>query len=219
MTSSIVGAYVRIAEPHEYSEAAWIFTRGFARDPCMNWFGGVKEMVPAYKDEPDYEAHPAAAAANRTLKNLHAFQCATIKITIRCGGYMTVAVIPKEERTGLETGKESSGELIVGATLWLKPGQTLDLPLSAVIRSGLWKVLRGWGLGGVKVPAFFFLGFPPPFPGNFSQHLDQRVLVDFSLAVEKILEKAFTTRNLDRLDSWHLLEMVVDPLYQGKGES
>lgn len=156
MASSIVGAYVRIAEPHEYSEAAWIFTRGFARDPCMNWFGGVKEMVPAYKDEPTHGAHPATAAANRTLKNLHAFQSAIIKSTILCGGYMTVAVIPKQ-RTSVETGKESSGELIVGATLWLKPGQTLDLPLSTVIRSGLCKVLRGWGLGGVKVPAFFFL--------------------------------------------------------------
>ncbi|KIJ47291.1 hypothetical protein M422DRAFT_226420 [Sphaerobolus stellatus SS14] len=43
--------------------------------------------------------------------------------------------------------------------------------------------------------------------------------MDFSLAVEKSLEKGFKARNLDRLDSWHLLEMAVGPPYEGKGHS
>ena len=46
----------------------------------------------------------------------------------------------------------------------------------------------------------------------------QRVLVDFSPAVERTLENAFQSRGKDRADSWHLLEMVVDPEYEGKGE-
>lgn len=149
MPPSLAGVYVRIAEPHEYSEVAWILTRGFARDPCMNWFGSVKQMVPAYKDEPDNERR--SAAPNRTLQNLHAFQSAITNATILCGGFITVAVIPKEQGTS-----DISGEIIVGATLWLKPGQTLDFPVSTIIRSGIWKVLRGWGFVGVKVCVFLF---------------------------------------------------------------
>ena len=45
----------------------------------------------------------------------------------------------------------------------------------------------------------------------------QRVLLDFTPAVEGSLEKSFKSRGLDRMDSWHLFEMVVDPVYQGQG--
>lgn len=45
------------------------------------------------------------------------------------------------------------------------------------------------------------------------------MLWDFSPAVERTLEKAFKARGLDRLDSWHLFEMVVDPSHQGRGYS
>lgn len=44
------------------------------------------------------------------------------------------------------------------------------------------------------------------------------MLWDFSPAVERTLEKAFKAHGLDRLDSWHLFEMVVDPSHQGRGE-
>ncbi|KDR82723.1 hypothetical protein GALMADRAFT_238226 [Galerina marginata CBS 339.88] len=196
MSSPLAGAYVRIAEPHEYSEAAWILTRGFAQDPCMNWFGSVKTMIPAYRDIPDYDAHPAAA--KRALKNLHIFQTALTQATILSGGFITVAVIPNSNEDATQEAGTASGaapgEIIAGATLWLRPGQPLDFPLSTIIRSGIWRVLRGWGLTGVK-----------------------RVLLDFSPQVEKTLEKGFKARNLDRLDSWHLLEMSVDPQYQDKG--
>ncbi|KAK0450579.1 uncharacterized protein EV420DRAFT_1646498 [Desarmillaria tabescens] len=61
---------------------------------------------------------------------------------------------------------------------------------------GVTSVLRGWGFRGLKR---FVLDFVPP--------------------VEKALSKAFKARNLDRLDSWYLLEIVVDPDWQGKGVS
>lgn len=137
--SSIPGAYVRVAEPDELTEAAWILTRGFARDPCMNWFGSVKEMIPHYNDQPNYDSHPPAA--KRTLKNLFAFQHALVKATILSGGFLTVVVVPQED------GKE----VLVATTMWLRPGQALDFPLSTIIRSGVWKVVSGWGLTGVKV--------------------------------------------------------------------
>ena len=45
----------------------------------------------------------------------------------------------------------------------------------------------------------------------------QRVIFVFSPAVEKTLEHAFKSRGLDRLDSWHLLEIATDPIYEGRG--
>lgn len=43
--------------------------------------------------------------------------------------------------------------------------------------------------------------------------------MDFTPHVEDTLLKAYKARNIDRLDSWHLLEVVVDPDWQGKGSS
>ena len=44
------------------------------------------------------------------------------------------------------------------------------------------------------------------------------MILDFTPAVEHALETAFKSRGLDRLDSWYLFEMVVDPNHQGKGQ-
>ena len=44
------------------------------------------------------------------------------------------------------------------------------------------------------------------------------MILDFTPAVEHALETAFKARGLDRLDSWYLFEMVVDPNHQGKGQ-
>ena len=43
------------------------------------------------------------------------------------------------------------------------------------------------------------------------------MIFEFGPAVEKTLEHAFKSRGLDRLDSWHLLELVTDPAHEGKG--
>lgn len=215
MPCSIPGAYVRFAEPHEYSEVASVLAHGFARDPCMNWFGGVKNLglVPAFEDEPDYEAH--TAAAKRTLDNLLVFQRAVSKATVLSGGFILVAVIPKEQRIGKASTEESSGETIAGVSLWLRPGQPMKLPLTTIVRSGVWKVLHRWGLVGVKVPAFLIL----VCLSLILEATNQRVVIDLSSAVERSLHKGFKARNMDRLDSWHLLAVTVDPPYQGKGKS
>lgn len=149
MSTSHQEAYVRVAsEPHEYTEAAWILTRAFAHDPCMNWFGSVKKMIPEWKDAPDYNTHPAAA--KKALKKLLAFQHALVKATVLCGGFITLAIIPKTQEGGGEAIERSKkDEIIAGVTLWLRPGQPLDSRVS--IRSGVWKALLGWGLTGVKV--------------------------------------------------------------------
>ncbi|TBU42596.1 hypothetical protein BD309DRAFT_895989 [Dichomitus squalens] len=85
-------------------------------------------------------------------------------------------------------------ENIVAVGIWLPPGETLDLPPMTFLRAGLLKVVWGWGLTGVK-----------------------RMVLDFTPAVERALETAFKARGRDRLDSWYLFEMVVDPAHQGKG--
>ncbi|KAK7033657.1 hypothetical protein VNI00_012657 [Paramarasmius palmivorus] len=181
-SSSLHGAYVRVAEPHEYPEVIDMLTRAFARDPSMNWFGGVKELVPTYNDQPDQDKY--SPATKQTLKNLRAFQNTLVRGSTLQGGFVTVVVIPTD----------SGGETIAAATVWLKPGQAMDFPISTVLRSGVLKVLFRWGVSGCK-----------------------RVLNDFNPYVEATLDRAFKSRSLDRLDSWHLLEMGVDPPYEGKG--
>ncbi|SJK99788.1 uncharacterized protein ARMOST_03099 [Armillaria ostoyae] len=91
-----------------------------------------------------------------------------------------------------KSGEE--GERIVAVALWMTPGKTFDLPFSTLIKSGAFSVLMGWGVRGLK-----------------------RFFVDFTPHVEESLHKSFKSRNLDRLDSWHLLETVVDPDWEGKG--
>ncbi|KAF7793537.1 hypothetical protein EIP86_004651 [Pleurotus ostreatoroseus] len=183
-TPPSTGPYVRVAESHEFDEAAQILARAFARDPAMNWYGGVKEIFPPHADIRDYNALPPRAKA--TLKGLHTFQSALVRATILSGGFITVAVIPNE-MNGDEVGEDgrTKKETIAGVTLWLKPGQTMDFPVMTIMRSGILKI--------------------------------QRVLLDFSPAVERSLVKSFKAHDMDRVDSWHLLEMVVDPEHEGKG--
>ena len=47
----------------------------------------------------------------------------------------------------------------------------------------------------------------------------QRALVDFSSAVEDSLDTSFKAHGQARRDSWHLVEMAVDPEYEGKGDN
>ncbi|KAK0479571.1 hypothetical protein IW261DRAFT_1336365 [Armillaria novae-zelandiae] len=91
---------------------------------------------------------------------------------------------------------DGKGEKIVGVAVWLQPGQTLDMPLDKLLKAGAWSVLKGWGIRGFK-----------------------RIFLDFTPSVEKALSKAFKARSMDRLDSCHLLAIVVDPDWQGKGVS
>ncbi|KAK0209274.1 hypothetical protein DFS33DRAFT_521711 [Desarmillaria ectypa] len=91
---------------------------------------------------------------------------------------------------------DGKGEQVIGVALWLQPGQTFDMPLGKLLKAGAWSVLKGWGIRGLK-----------------------RIFLDFTPPVEKAVSKAFKARSMDRLDSWHLLEIVVDPDWQGKGVS
>ncbi|KAI1783887.1 hypothetical protein LXA43DRAFT_292401 [Ganoderma leucocontextum] len=124
----------------------------------------------------------------KTIRNLNWFQTALTKSTFIVGGFVDVVVVPAPAES--QDGKEE----IVAVAVWLPPGVTLDLPPMTFLRAGILKVIRGWGLTGAK-----------------------RVLLDFTPAIEGTLEKAFKAHGLDRMDSWHLFEMVVDPAHQGKG--
>ncbi|KAK0470082.1 uncharacterized protein EV420DRAFT_1663136 [Desarmillaria tabescens] len=59
--------------------------------------------------------------------------------------------------------------------------------------------------------------FDLPFTTLIKSGAFSRFFVNFTPHVEESLHKSFKSRNLDRLDSWHLLEMVVDPDWEGKG--
>ncbi|KAI0706767.1 hypothetical protein C8T65DRAFT_727857 [Cerioporus squamosus] len=179
--------------PSEYPAVTRVLTRAFAKDPAMNWYGGVTELVEDI-DSP-------TPKARRSMRNLSLFQEALVRATVLVNGVVTVVVIPRtddkdEARASTRKRKDSSKEEIVAVCLWLPPGKTLDMGPITVLRSGVLNVLRGWGFRGVK-----------------------RVLFEFSPTVEHSLKKSFKARGLDRRDSWHLLQVVVDPNHQKKGFS
>jgi len=47
----------------------------------------------------------------------------------------------------------------------------------------------------------------------------QKTLFDFTPKTDKMHDRAFAARGMKRLDAWHLLEIAIDPAYEGKGES
>ena len=47
----------------------------------------------------------------------------------------------------------------------------------------------------------------------------QKTMFEYTPKTDKIHDRAFAARGMKRLDSWHLLEVAIDPAYEGKGES
>ncbi|KAK0490138.1 hypothetical protein EDD18DRAFT_1187056 [Armillaria luteobubalina] len=169
--ASGIDTNVRIATRDDVEAAATVLMRAFSNDPAMNWWG--------------CDCNSPSPSMVQTMDRLLNFQRCLVNITMLVGGVVTLAVLPPSE------GK---GERVVAVSLWLKPGQTFDLPLTTLLKAGAWSVAMGWGIRGLK-----------------------RLFVDFTPHVEDTLLKAYKARNLNRLDSWHLLEVVVDPDWQGKG--
>lgn len=144
------GAYVRLAKPSEYAEATRVLTRAFAKDPAMNWYGCATEIVD--------DVNNPSPTAKRHLQHLSWFQGALVKMTVLIKGVVTVVVIPRPDgkqegqpRNTEDKENSESKEEIVAVCMWLPPGKTLDVGPVTVFRSGVLKVLRGWGAKGVKV--------------------------------------------------------------------
>ncbi|TFK84791.1 hypothetical protein K466DRAFT_588626 [Polyporus arcularius HHB13444] len=178
-------AYVRPVHPSEHEAVVRVLTRAFARDPALNWFGCVPELVTDI-DSPTPQD-------KRSMRNLSWFQSALVRMILIVKGVVAVVVVPGADGAASST-KRNAKEEVVGVALWLPPGQTLDLGPVTMLRAGILKVLFGFGLRGIK-----------------------RLTVDFPPVLNGTLEKAFSARGLDWRDSWHLLEMVVDPIHQNRG--
>ncbi|KAH9940165.1 uncharacterized protein BXZ73DRAFT_43019 [Epithele typhae] len=201
-------AYVREARREELPAVIECLTRAFADCPAMNWYGSVGALVT------DVNAQDPATV--RTMGNLRHFQRAIAVATMLSNGVVTVVCIPaddegqgeREEEPAESRGKkkakakatttlvdgENGREHVVAASLWLRPGQTLDMGPLLLLRVGIHKLVKAWGLTGIK-----------------------RVLFEFTPKVEQALERAFSAKGLDRLDSWHLLEIVTDPEHENRG--
>ena len=136
-------AHVRAAALEEIPDVARVLTRAFVNDPAMNWYGCVPELVKDL-DNP-------TPSEQKTIRNLNWFQTTLTKATFLVGGYVDVVVVPTRAET------QDRKEEIVAAALWLPPGVTLDLPPMALVRAGLFNVIRGWGLAGLKVSAAWML--------------------------------------------------------------
>ncbi|KAI0060949.1 hypothetical protein BV25DRAFT_1806417 [Artomyces pyxidatus] len=101
--------------------------------------------------------------------------------------------------TGLVTvaiapDKDGGREAIVGGALWLAPGQKMDPSALTLVRISPWRTIWQWGATSLK-----------------------RLFLAYTPAVEKAVADAFAKRGRDRLDSWHLMEIGVDPAYEGQG--
>ena len=146
-------AYVRPAKPSESSAIAAVITRAFARDPVMNWLGGVRTLVPAdHKGDADDDD----GNARHTLASLQRFEVGVVKSVETSG--LIVVVVEKEGKARAEGDGEGEGEgegekeRILGCALWLKPTAKKDPFLRTVLRVG--RLVWCWGLRGIKVRLF-----------------------------------------------------------------
>ena len=147
-------AYVRPARPSEAPIITDILTRAFLNDPAMSYYGVVTALV---KDP----ANPTPAE-QKNIRALHVFQGTMLKIPILTGGNVDVVVIPRDPDNSTSKqheGESEAEEQIIGASLWLPPGVTLDLSLWTILRAGAWKVAFTWGLTSVKVQ-YPFISLP-----------------------------------------------------------
>ena len=146
-------AYVRQAKPSETSAIAAILVRAFARDPMMNWLGGVRALVPVdHKGDDDDDA-----SVRHTLAGLHHFNLGLVKM-VEASGHIVVAVEkegkararrPEGEGTEGEGEGEGEKERIVGCALWLKPATKKESFPATFLRIG--RLVWCWGLRGIKV--------------------------------------------------------------------
>jgi hypothetical protein len=149
-------AYVRQAKPSETSAIAAVLVRAFARDPMMNWLGGVRALVPAgHKGDEDDDDD---ASVRHTLAGLHHFNLSLVKM-VEASGHIVV-VVEKEgtkarraEGEGAEGEGEGEGEgekeRILGCALWLKPATKKEWFPATFLRIG--RLVWCWGLRGIKV--------------------------------------------------------------------
>jgi len=129
------------------------------------------------------------ARVRRTLAGLRHFQLVVLKMGKFLGPTFVVV-----EKGGNGEGEGEEQERIVGGALWLKPGADMNPSPLALIRVSPWKSIRSWGLGALK-----------------------RIMFDFTPKADKLHDNAFAARGMKRLDSWHLLEIAIDPTCEGKG--
>ncbi|KAH9993719.1 hypothetical protein BJV74DRAFT_884319 [Russula compacta] len=201
-TPSPTSAYLRQAKPSDIPALAAVYARAFARDPQMNWFGGVRALVPMdydhdhdHNDGNDKGTDNARATARRTLKALRHFQLVLVRMALILG--LVVVVVERcedETKPDGKEGEEKEKERIVGGAMWLRPGTSMDPSPLTFVRISPWRSLWNWGIGGFK-----------------------RTTVEYAPKVEKIIDKEFAARGLKRLDSWHLFEIAIDPTCEGKG--
>jgi hypothetical protein len=210
-------AYVRLAKPSEIPALVDVYARAFARDPSMNWFGGVRELVSVdyQKGNGDEEGKDdkETSAARRTVEALRDFQLVLVKMTKILG--LIVVVVEKTEGGGGENTGEAE-ERIVGGALWLPPGTSMDPSPLTFVRISPWRTIWSWGLGGLKVRTCDF-GHPEEI--LMLKCYVQRTSLEFAPKAEKIIDKVFAERGLKRLESWHLFEIAIDPTCEGKGAS
>lgn len=138
-------AYVRPARPSESPIITDILTRAFLNDPAMSYYGVVTALV---KDPEN-----PTPAEQKDIRALRVFQGTMLKVPILTGGNVDVVVIPgdTDNSTSKQREGEEAEEQIIGASLWLPPGVTLDLSLWTILRAGALKVAFTWGLTSVKV--------------------------------------------------------------------
>lgn len=79
-------------EPGELAGVAWVLTRAFARDPCVNWLGSVKKWFLIITTNRTTTLI-LQRQAKLTLKELSPLQYCLVKGAILNGAFLTIAVI------------------------------------------------------------------------------------------------------------------------------
>ncbi|KAG2005565.1 hypothetical protein CC2G_001960 [Coprinopsis cinerea AmutBmut pab1-1] len=128
--------------------------------------------------------------------NLRVWVSYLYKLCMAIGGRVTVVVDPSLPKVPGPKG-EGEREKVCAAAYWLPPKKRISVfDVRLLVKCGLMETWKGWGLSGVYRAGFEYLS-----------------------KSEKVMKKVYRAKGVKKSveDSWYLLHMMTDPVFQGKG--
>jgi hypothetical protein len=164
MASPAPKIHVRVAKPEEYGKIAAIARKAFIHDPILNYLGSIKQVLSSPRQVwPCLTQNVACAKLlpdgtnTKGSQNLEAVLHFFLRACHNIGGRVTVAVKTVEAEKSEVTEEE-----IVCAAFWYPPNKRIALwKVPTLLRSGIIKVLKAWGLTGLKVCNYPFKNILP----------------------------------------------------------
>ncbi|THU91450.1 hypothetical protein K435DRAFT_841036 [Dendrothele bispora CBS 962.96] len=182
---------VSSSDPDDVDTVSWVLSKAFLDDRVMNYFGGLK-VCPTTREDPK----------GRTIYLFYKF---LITAALTQGGRLTVATTTEKEIPSDPRSKLKNGETIAGVSCWYPPHKRLpvfNVPL--MLRCGIWKVLKRWGVRGLMRSAVEYSGLTEKtHKATFKTHAKS--------------QKESRVKGLTPEDAWYLQVVMTVKEFEGQG--